>query len=135
MYGADANATIAAMGVEPITDPLEMLGQLAAASTHMMDALGQRVNALDDVTTYSKDGVESIRAVVAEYGKAMDRTGKLLDMLVKAGFMDRAIKVQEGTAEAVVAVLRRVFDRLALTPEQSALVSVVVPEELRALEG
>jgi hypothetical protein len=56
-------------------------------------------------------------------------------MLVKAGFMDRAIKVQEGTAEAVVAVLRRVFERLALTPEQSALVSVVVPEELRALEG
>jgi uncharacterized coiled-coil protein SlyX len=101
----------------------------------MMDALGQRVNALDDVTTYSKDGVESIRAVVAEYGKAMDRTGKLLDMLVKAGFMDRAIKVQEGTAEAVVAVLRRVFERIGLTPEQSAMVSVVVPEELRALEG
>lgn len=131
---AEAGAFIAHEGIEPIGDPLDELSKLAAAAQAMCDALGARVNYLGDLTSMDAAGKETIKAEVLLLERAMDRAARMLDMLVRAGFMERQVKIQEGTADAVVNVLQRIFARLALTPEQLDLLPVVVPEEMRALE-
>jgi hypothetical protein len=130
----DAGAILAHEGIESMGDPLDELGKLASASQAMMEALGARVNYLKDVATMSADGKETIRVEVVLYERAIDRTAKLLEILVRAGFMERQVKIQEGTGEAVAMVLRRIFTRLGLDERQQTLIATVVPEELRALE-
>jgi len=131
----DAAAVIAHEGIDNVEDPLDELSKLAAAATAMCDALGARVNALDNLTGSDHNGDEKIYAEVLLYERAMDRAARFLDLLVKAGFMERQVRIQEGTANAVVHVLQRIFERLNLTPEQAAQIPTIVPEELRALEG
>lgn len=133
LYEADPQAAIAAYGVEGIQDPLDMLSRVTAGVLHTMDALGQRVNALERIRYESEAGGEQIRAELKLYMQAQAQAGKFLDMLIKSGFEERRIKLDEQTAQMFVTAMQRVFARLELTPEQTALVGVVVPEELRAL--
>lgn len=135
LYEADPQAAIAAYGVTAVEDPLDMLSRLAASSAHMMDALGQRVNALEEIR-YEKDkGGEQVRTELKLYMQAMAQTGKFLDMLIKSGFEERRIKVDEATAGMFVTAMQRVLARLELSPEQAAMVGTIVPEELRALNA
>lgn len=135
LYEADPQAAIAAYGVEGIQDPLDMLSRVTAGVLHTMDALGQRVNALERIRYESEAGGEQIRAELKLYMQAQAQAGKFLDMLIKSGFEERRIKLDEQTAQLFVTAMQRVFARLELTPEQTALVGVVVPEELRALNS
>lgn len=134
LYEADPQAAIAAYGTEAISDPLDALSRLAASAMHMMDALGQRVNALEEIRYENDKGGEQARTELKFYLSSMDRVGKFLDMLIKSGFEERRIKIDEQTASMFVTAMQRVLARLELTPEQTALVGVVIPEELRALE-
>jgi hypothetical protein len=93
------------------------------------------VNALEDIRYESKAGGEQIRAEVKLFTAALDRCAKLADMLIKSGFEDRRLKLDEQTAGMFVTVMQRVLARLELTPEQSVLVGTVVPEELRKLDS
>ena len=49
-----------------------------------------------------------------------------------AGVEERLVQLAEAQGLAIVSVLARVFERLALTEAQRALAATVVPEELRA---
>lgn len=131
---SEIGAVLAHEGVAPIDDPLDELSRLASAAQAMCDALGARVNALADVTTMDDNGHETICAEIILYEHALDRTAKFLEILVRAGFMERQVKIQEDTADAVVNVLQRILSRLELTPHQLDQVPIIVPEELRALE-
>lgn len=135
LYEADPQAAIAAYGVEGIQDPLDMLSRVTAGVLHTMDALGQRVNALERIRYESEAGGEQIRAELKLYMAAQAQAGKFLDMLIKSGFEDRRIKLDEQTASLFVTAMQRVLARLELTPEQTVLVGTVIPEELRALNA
>lgn len=135
IYEADPESELAAQGVEPIRDPLLELSKLAAEAVHWKEALGARVNALTELATTSQLGVEQVASEVALYERALDRTAKFLDLLVRSGFEERRLKLDEATAEAFTQVLHAVLGRLALTPEQQAVVPGVVVEELRALDA
>jgi len=50
---------------------------------------------------------------------------------IAAGVEERRVKLAEAQGALLNNVLRRIFARLSLSPEQSALLPVVVPEELR----
>ncbi len=50
---------------------------------------------------------------------------------IAAGVEERRVKLAEAQGAILNGVLRRIFARLALSPEQSALLPAVVPEELR----
>lgn len=50
---------------------------------------------------------------------------------IAAGIEERRVKLAEAQGAVLNGVLKRIFGRLSLTPEQSALLPVVVPEELR----
>ncbi|RKO27652.1 hypothetical protein D7Z96_01650 [Pseudarthrobacter phenanthrenivorans] len=131
---ADVRAVIASEGLEGVTNPLEALAKLATESLAMKTALAARVNALQEITTTSKLGVEGLKAEVALYERALDRTAKFLDLLAKSGFEERRLRLDEQTAGMFVTVMRNVLARLDLTPAQQALVGTVVPDELRALD-
>lgn len=132
---ADVAAVIASEGLEGVTDPLEALARLATETLAMKSALAARVNALSDITTTSKLGVEALKVEVALYERAIDRSGKFLDLLAKSNFEERRLRIDEGTAGMFVTVMRNVLARLDLTPAQQALVGTVVSEELRALNA
>jgi hypothetical protein len=135
LYEADPQAAIAAYGTEAISDPLDMLSRLAGSSAHMMEALGKRVNALEEVRYENANGGEQVRAELKLYMAAMAQTGKFLDMLIKSGFEERRVKLDEQTATMFVTAMQRVCARLQLTPEQTVLVGTVVPDVLRGLES
>lgn len=135
MYEADPQAAIAAYGVEGIQDPLDMLSRVTAGVLHTMDALGKRVNALEEIRYENTVGGEQVRSELKLYMAAQAQAGKFLDMLIKSGFEDRRLKLDEQTAGLFVTAMQRVLARLELSPEQTALVGVVVPETLRELNS
>lgn len=54
---------------------------------------------------------------------------------LKAGVEERRVRLAESQGELVAMVIRRILDALDLTPEQTQLVPVVVPRELRLIAG
>jgi hypothetical protein len=129
----DAEAVLAHEGIEALEDPLQELGKLAAGSKALMEALGARVNALQDLESYNAINTPTIKAEVQMYERAMDRTHRLLDSLVKHGYAERQIQIQESEAMLVAGVLRRVIAGLGLSPEQQKNAQSLLAAEFRAL--
>jgi len=131
---ASATAELAHLGITAVEDPLAELGKLANASTAMMKALGARVNNLKDLEHYGAEYSPVLKAEVALYERAMDRTHRLLDSLVKHGYAERQVSIAEGEALLVAGVIRRVVAGLGLTPAQQTQAQELLAEEFRALE-
>jgi hypothetical protein len=131
---ADAERTLAHEGITAIDDPLAELGKLASGAKALMEALGARVNSLDQLEHFDAKNSPAIKAEVQMYERAMDRVHRLLDSLVKHGYAERQIQIQESEAMLVAGVLRRVLSALALTPEQQKQAQTLLAAEFRALE-
>lgn len=129
----DASAVLAHHGVDVISDPLEELGKLAAETRAMANALGQRVNALNDIETWDDKSAPHARVALEAYERSLDRTHRLLDSLVKHGYTERQVKLQEDQAMLVAGVLRRTIASLGLTADQQKAASVALAEEFRAI--
>jgi hypothetical protein len=146
---AEVASRLANTEAEPIADPLDALSRLAGEVQQMRRVLADRVNRADDPA--------SIQAAVdlAAYERALDRSTRLLDVLARSGFEERRVVVAEEQGRLFAGVqqviLARMLDaalgslfaylgdadyvRVARLLEQdwTRAVSVVVPEELRAL--
>jgi hypothetical protein len=133
---AAAEAVLAHEGITSVEDPLNELGKLASASTAMMNALGARVNSLQELEHFSTAAQFSpaIKAEVQMYERAMDRTHRLLDSLVKHGYAERQVTIAETEALLVAGVIRRVVAGLGLTPAQQEQAQTLLADEFRALE-
>lgn len=99
----------------------------------MLTALGSRVNALGDLDEYNNENTPHLKVVVGLYERAMDRTHRLLDSLVKHGYTERQVKLQEDEAMLVAGVIRRTLAGLGLTPEQLDTANTLLSEEFRQL--
>lgn len=130
---ADSAATVAHLGLQPIGDPLDQLNLLAQESRAMLTALGGQVNALTDVEVFDDKSVPQLKVVVGLYERAMDRTHRLLDSLVRHGYTERQIQLQESEAMLVAGVIRRTLAGLGLTPEQLDTANTLLSEEFRQL--
>jgi hypothetical protein len=128
---------IAFESLEGVDDPLSVLSELAARALATERALAARVNdlAADDRLRYKAAGAgtEQLRAEVALWERWHRQAAALADTLAKHNFEERRVRLSEKQGALVVDVMRAVFARLMLTPEQQALIPVVVPEELRRL--
>lgn len=133
---SDVKDAIAFESRAGVKEPLEQLALLADEALAMKEALAGRINGLKSIR-YSAhgSGTEQLRAEVALYERAMDRAARFLDLLAKSGFEERRIRVTEHQATMVVMVMKAIFARLMLTPEQEALIPIVVPEEMRRLSA
>ena len=132
---AQAEASLAYTGLEPVKDPLEELGKLASQSYSMMNALGARVNALQDISTYNFEGTEQLAVEVELYERAIDRTHKLFNSLIKAGFNEREIKLQEQEALVIFSILEKVLAEIGLRPKQEREARLLLATEFRKLES
>lgn len=130
-----AEAVLAHEGIEAIDDPLDELGKLASSSKALTEALGARVNALQDLEHFDAKNSPAIKAEVQMYERAMDRTHRLLDSLVKHGYAERQIRIQESEAMLVAGVLRRVIAGLGLSAEQQQQAQTLLAAEFRALDS
>lgn len=131
---ASAERTLAHEGIEPLDDPLQELGKLAAGAKALMEALGARVNSLDELEHFDAKNSPAIKAEVQMYERAMDRVHRLLDSLVKHGYAERQIQIQESEAMLVAGVIRRVLAGLGLTSEQQKQAQQLLAAEFRAIE-
>lgn len=132
---ADANRDLAYIGLEPVEDPLAELSKLAGASQALMEALGARVNSLTELEHFDAKNSPAIKAEVQMYERAMDRTHRLLDSLVKHGYMERQMQLQESEAMLVAGILKRVISSLGLAPEQQKQAMTLLATEFRSLEA
>lgn len=132
---ADAQAAVAQMGLLEVEDPLHELSKLAAGSRAMLETLGARVNALTDVEVFDNASAPHARVVVEMYERAIDRTHKLLDTLVKHGYAERQIAIAESEALLVSGIIRRVIAALGLTADQQKTAQALLAAEFRALDA
>lgn len=132
---SDATAALAWLGERAITDPLDELGRLATESRALTTALGARVNALRALTEYDLKETPHIKAEIELYERAMDRTHRMLDSLIKAGYMERQMKIAEDEATIIAGIMRRVFQQVGMTQAQQRKASVFLREEFAALEA
>lgn len=69
------------------------------------------------------------------YVRERDHLVKVSAAALKAGIEERRVRLAESQGELVATVLRRILNGLNLTPQQWETAQVVVPTELRAIEG
>lgn len=129
-----AEAVLAHEGITAVEDPLAELGKLASASTALMNALGARVNSLGELEHFDMKQGPTIKAEVQMYERAMDRTHRLLDSLVKHGYMERQVTIAETEALLVSGIIRRVLASLGLSKAQQEQAQLQLAQEFRALE-
>lgn len=130
---AYAGKVLAQEGLETVEDPLQELSKMATQSKALMDALGARVNSLQELEHFDAKNSPTIKAEVQMYERAMDRTARLLEALVKAGYTERQIKIQETEALMIAGVIKRTIAALGLTPEQQTRAQSILAQEFRAL--
>lgn len=130
---AEAAAVLAHEGLEPVEDPLGELSRLAQSAVKLSDALGARVNALGDLEHFGDKYAPTLKAEVQMYERALDRAHRLLDSLVKHGYAERQIRLQEGQAVLISGVIRRVLQGIGLQPEQVQEAQRLLAGEFRAL--
>lgn len=123
---ADAAKLLAHEGLRQVTDPVGALAKLATEAWAMKDALAARVNALDSIRYEgSGAGGEQLRAEVALYERALDRSGKFLEVLAKLGYEERRVRVEEEQAAMVARVLAEALDELGLGERRDDVLRVV----------
>lgn len=131
---AKENKLLAHEGLKPVEDPLHELGKLTTAATELMHSLGKRVNALRSVEEFDDKNAPHIRVEAEMYERAIDRTARLLDMLVKHGYTERQVKVQEQEALMIAGVLSRVLAGLGLDRLVLDRAKELLAEEFRQLD-
>lgn len=131
---AAANRMLAHEGLEPVEDPLHELGKLANVATELMHSLGARVNALNAVEHMDLKDTPQIRIEAEMYERAIDRTARLLDMLVKHGYTERQVKIAETEALMIAGILTRVLSGLGLEAAQLTQAKSLLADEFRQLQ-
>ena len=133
--GAVADAVLAYRATKPTENPLDGLARLASEVTAFKDALAARVNALSQIRYEDAKMSEQLRSEVALYERALDRTARLLETMVKLDFEKRMLALNEAQLDLMADAIRIILDGLDLTTEQQAKVPDIVPRAFEVIEG
>lgn len=116
----------------PVTDPFEELEKIAGEVVAFKDYLRAQVDDLGGILTYWTErtwddgtelrtqAVEELRATVAAYERALDRSARVLASIVKLDIAERMATINATKADLIVQAVR------------TGLSSVDIPAELRA---
>lgn len=134
MADAEARQVLAALDVAPVGDPFAALSRLAGQVLAWQEAISQIVNDLGDRVRYEgASGSEQLRAEIALYERAMDRTGHVLGMIAKLGIEDRMARVTERQAEALVSALEAALAAAGVTGQAADEARKAAARHLRAV--
>jgi hypothetical protein len=92
-------------GVEPVRDPFDLLARTAAALEHMAESTGARVNELQGKVG-GGEHLTQLRAEVVLLDRLLDKLLKAGDRMAALGIASRAVEVQQGQADLMLAWLR-----------------------------
>jgi hypothetical protein len=110
---ADAHAVLAFEGLSGIDNPLEELAKVARESMAFKDALAARINALSKLRGAANSaGTEQLKVEVGLYERAMDRTGKFLDLLVRSGFEEKRVRLAQAQGAILAGTIRQVLNMM-----------------------
>lgn len=119
---AEARRSLAEVGVSPIEDPLDALGDLAGEAWALKDHFAAVVAQLRDQFRFTDDkGAEQLDARVALYERAMDRCQRFLSDWVRLGFEERKARLDDARAELVRTVTVGVLTELGHRLEEPAV--------------
>lgn len=127
-------ARLAGAGKAPTIDnALEALAKLAGEILSVKDLFRERLADLDGNSwRYSGQGAEQLRAEVALYERAMDRSVSVLGTISRLKIDERLARIQEEQGQAVVTVLSRVAARMGLDLDDPVIRAMVLEEIERA---
>lgn len=132
---AEAEATAWMLKHLKDATPMAHLGEvydelLAVAGTArtMRLVIQQRVSELAG-TGYEGATGEQVKADVMLLERALDRSAKVMELIARLDIDERKQRLEDAEVDLLERVVRGILERLDLTPEQSALVPVVVPEQ------
>ncbi|MEU5426842.1 hypothetical protein AB0H73_14730 [Streptomyces olivoreticuli] len=131
---SQALKTLAALGADPVDNPLAALSQLAGEVLGFKNALADRVNELTDIR-YEGNGPagEQIRAEVLLYERAMDRAGALLISIARLNIDERLAAISEKQATIVIAAVEAALSHAGVTGEAATQAKQVASRRLRAV--
>lgn len=116
------------------------LGEALAKSPHRSpwEVLGDVLHTADVVAQGARAEVESgdvTPQTLFALTDAIERAGRWAKVALDAGIDERRTQVAEQHGAALAGCIRAILDRLDLSVAQQAMVSIVVPEELRRVDA
>ncbi|MBP5896324.1 hypothetical protein [Streptomyces scabiei] len=130
----EARRVLATLDVTPVADPFAALSTLAGQVLAWQEAISHIVNKLGDRVRYEgASGAEQLRAEVALYERAMDRTGQILGMIAKLNIEDRMARVTERQADALVSALEAALAAAGVTGTAADEARKAAARHLRAV--
>lgn len=131
---AEARQVLATLDVAPVDNPFTALSLLAGQVLAWQKAISAIVNDLGDRVRYEgASGSEQLRAEIALYERAMDRTGHVLGMIAKLNIEDRMARVTERQADALVSALEAGLAAAGVTGSAADDARKVAARHLRAV--
>lgn len=121
-------------GVTPVANPLEALANLAGEIVATKDIFRERVAQLrEEAWRYSDaKGGEQLRAEIAMYERALDRSARVLADIARLKIDERLTAITEQQGQMLASVVVAVLERLDLG-ERAAEVRELVAVELERL--
>jgi hypothetical protein len=133
---AKAAKTIMGMELEPVTDPVAALRELAAETLALKAVLLQRVAALQGELRYEgRAGQEQTRAELSAYEHAAERAGRLLTDLARLGLDSRRVQIEEAQILILVAVVSRGLSAANLPDDLRESARASIANEMRLIEA
>ncbi|WP_049562221.1 hypothetical protein [Nonomuraea sp. SBT364] len=130
----EALGELARRGVTPVDNPLSALASLAGEILAAKDVFRERVSRLQEEAWRYQDakGGEQLRAELAMYERALDRSARVLADIARLKIDERLTAITEQQGQALAAVIVAVLDRLDLG-ERAGQVRELVAVELERL--
>jgi len=125
-----ALADLGRHGVVPVVNPLEALAGLAGEIVATKDIFRERVAQLrEEAWRYSDaKGGEQLRAEIAMYERALDRSARVLADIARLKIDERLTAITEQQVQTLVTVFTAVLERLDLGEKAGQVRELVAVE-------
>lgn len=132
---AQAQQVLRREQVVPVVDPLTALSELAGEVVALKDYFRQRLDGLAaEAWRYQAGAGEQLRAEVALYERALDRTARLLGDMARLNLDERLARLTEAQGLQIVAVVRASLLEVGVDPG-SEVVQQVVMRHFKSIGG
>jgi hypothetical protein len=128
----EANKLLVQIGASPVDNPLTALSELAGEVLAFKNALGAKVNELEEIR-YKGGAGEQLRAEVALYERAVNQAGTLLANIARLNIDERLAAITEKQAETVLRAIDAALIAAGVTGESAAAAKQVAARHLRAV--
>ncbi|MGW2692339.1 hypothetical protein ACWC3Y_10810 [Streptomyces sp. NPDC001296] len=131
---ADATRrALAVLDVAPVDNPLTALAEVAGQILAWKDRLSFRVNALEQIRYEDDKGAEQLRAEIALYERALDRSVTVLATIGRLNIDERLAAISEKQADVVIAAIEAALAFAGVTGERAADAKKVAARHLRSV--